>query len=87
MLAQVEAAGFSDVRGEWVPINFTVQSCDEYARMRRERSAPLEARIAHFPSDRRAAAWRAVALAAQAYADADGIVRMENAAFCVSARR
>ena len=24
LLAQVEAAGFSDVRGEWVPINFTV---------------------------------------------------------------
>jgi SAM-dependent methyltransferase len=85
--AQFQAAGFHDVRGEWVPIHFTFQSCEEYARMRRERSVPLEARIAHFPSARRDAAWRAVAQAAQAYTDADGIVRMENAAFCVSARR
>ena len=87
LMARVEAAGFSDVRGEWVPIHFVFQSCDEYARMRRERSVPLAARIAHFPSNRREAAWRAVARAAQAYADADGVVRMENGAFCVSARR
>lgn len=87
LLSQVEAAGFIDVCGEAVSINFVFDSSDEYARMRRARSAPLEARIAHFPSARREAAWRAVARAAEAFADADGIVRMENRAFCVSARR
>lgn len=85
--AQIEAAEFADVRSESVAIHFTFDSCDDYARMRRERSAPLEARIAHFSSQRRAAAWRAVARAAAAHADADGIVRIENRAFCVSARR
>ncbi len=87
LLSDVEAAGFSGVQGEAVPIHFTFESSEEYARMRRERSTPLEARIAHFPSARRDAAWRAVAQAAETHAGADGIVRMENRAFCVSARR
>jgi len=87
LLAKVKAAGFSEVRGEAVSINFVFDSSEEYARMRRERSAPLEARIAHFPSARREAAWRAVAQAAEAHAGADGIVRMENRAYCLSGRR
>jgi len=86
-MRRFEAAGFRDVAGEWVPVTYIFRSVDEFVQFRRERSQPLEDRIAHFPSARRDAAWRAVAAAAQRFADADGVVRMENRSFCISARR
>ncbi len=82
-----EAAGFHDVVGEWLPVTYIFQSVDEFIQFRRERSRPLEERIAHFPTTKRDAAWRAVAEAATEYADEDGVVRMENQAYCISAQR
>lgn len=82
-----EAAGFEDVSGEWVPVTYVFRSVDEFTQFRRERSRPLEERIAHFPSAQRDAAWRAVAEAVRRFAGDDGVVRMENKAFCISARR
>lgn len=82
-----EAAGFRNVAGEWLPVTYVFQSVDEFIQFRRERSRPLEERIAHFPTAKRDAAWQAVAEAAAAYADKDGIVRMENKAYCISGQR
>ena len=82
-----QAAGFRDVAGEWLPVTYTFQSVDEFVQFRRERSKPLEDRIAHFPSAERDAAWRAVAEAARDYADDAGIVRMTNKACVISASR
>ncbi len=79
-------AGFRDVVGEWLPVTYEFESIEEFVQFRRERSKPLEDRIAHFPSAKRDAAWRAVGEAARAFEGADGIVRMENKAFCISAR-
>lgn len=86
-MATFEAAGWRDVAGEWLPVTYVFQSVDEFVQFRRERSKPLEDRIAHFPSTARDAAWQAVAVAAAEYADADGIVRMANKAYVISARR
>lgn len=86
-MRRFEAAGFRDVAGEWVPVTYVFRSVDEFTQFRRERSQPLEDRIAHFPSARRDAAWKAVAEAARRFADDSGVVRMENRSFCISARR
>ena len=82
-----EAAGFRDVAGEWLTVTYRFQSVGEFVQFRRERSRPLEDRIAHFPTAQRDAAWRNVGEAAREYADGDGIVRMDNKAFCISASR
>lgn len=87
VMSAFEAAGYDDVAGEWLPVTYTFQSVDEFIQFRRERSRPLEDRIAHFPSAERDAAWRKVAEAAKDYADTEGVVRMANKAFVVSARR
>ncbi len=79
--------GFSEVSGEWLPVTYTFQSVEEFIQFRRERSKPLEDRIAHFPSADRDAAWQSVAEAAQRYADEAGIVRMANKAYVISAMR
>ena len=93
-LSDVEAAqkafgeaGFDDVAGEWLPVTYRFQSVEEFIQFRRERSKPLEDRIAHFPSADRDAAWQKVAEAAKRYADDTGIVRMTNKAYVISARR
>jgi len=81
-----EAAGYDNVAGEWLPVTYTFQSVDEFIRFRRERSGPLEDRIAHFPSAERDAAWQKVAEATKGYADTEGVVRMANKAYVISAR-
>ena len=92
-LSDVEAAqkafgeaGFDDVAGEWLPVTYRFQSVEEFIQFRRERSKPLEDRIAHFPSADLDAAWQKVAEAAKRYADDTGIVRMTNKAYVISAR-
>ncbi len=86
-LATFEAAGFRGVNGEWLTVTYTFESAEEFTQFRRERSKPLEDRIAHFPSDRREAAWQAVTEAARQFADTNGVVRMENRTYCISAQR
>lgn len=82
-----DEAHFADVAGEWVSVTYTFQSVEEFIQFRRERSKPLEDRIAHFPSADRDAAWQKVAEAAKLYADDTGIVRMTNKAYVISAQR
>ena len=82
-----EAVGFRDVSGEWGTVTYTFKSAEEFTQFRRERSKPLADRIAHFPNERREAAWQAVTEAAGQYADAKGVVRMENRTYCISGQR
>lgn len=82
-----EAAGFREVRGEWLTVTYTFKSVEEFTQFRRERSKPLEDRIAHFPSERREAAWQAVTEAARQFADENGVVKMENRTYCISGQR
>ncbi|MFQ6016999.1 MAG: class I SAM-dependent methyltransferase [Kiloniellaceae bacterium] len=83
----VAAAGFQDVRGEWLTVEYAFPSVAAFTEFRRDRSGPLNARIAHHPAERLEAAWRAVTQAARRYTTPEGAVRMENAAYCVAARR
>lgn len=80
-------SGYLNVTGEWVPVTYKFESVDEFVRFRRERSKPLEDRIAHFPSAERDAAWQAVAKAARAFADDSGVLRMTNRAYLICAQR
>lgn len=82
-----EAAGFREVRGEWLTVSYSFKSAEEFTQFRRERSKPLEDRIAHFSSERREAAWQAVTEAAQKFADENGVVKMENRTYCISGQR
>ena len=93
-LSDVDAAtktfgesGFRDVSGEWLPVTYIFESVDEFIQFRRERSKPLEDRIAHFPSAKRDTAWQKVAEAARTFADTAGAVRMTNKAYVIAARR
>jgi ubiquinone/menaquinone biosynthesis C-methylase UbiE len=80
-------AGFRDVSGEWLPVTYIFESVDEFIQFRRERSKPLEDRIAHFPSAKRDAAWQKVGEAARTFADTAGAVRMTNKAYVIAAWR
>ena len=87
VMAVFNAAKFRKVSGEWLSITYTFQSVNEFVDFRRERSKPLEDRIAHFPSSERDAAWQVVADAALEHADAAGVVRMTNKAYVIAAQR
>ncbi len=86
-LHQLEAAGFDQVRGEWVTVTYSFESAEAFTEYRRERSGSLNARIAHVPADQQEIAWQAVYEAARARAAPDGTLRLANAAYCASARR
>ncbi|MHA1151994.1 MAG: class I SAM-dependent methyltransferase [Alphaproteobacteria bacterium] len=83
---RVAAAGFEEVRGEWVNVPFVFESAEQATRFRRERSKPLCERIAGFPLERQEAAWTALTEAMRAFETPEGTVRLNNAAYCVSAR-
>jgi ubiquinone/menaquinone biosynthesis C-methylase UbiE len=86
-LRRIEAAGFDQVRGEWVTVTYSFESAEAFTAFRRERSGALNLRIAHLPADQRESAWQAVCEAARARAAPDGTLRLANAAYCASARR
>jgi SAM-dependent methyltransferase len=83
----VEAAGFTEVQGEWVTVPFVFESAEEFIRFRFDRSGPLRREIADFPEAVQEAAWGARSEAARAFEAPDGGVRMDNQAYCVAARR
>ena len=83
---RVAAAGFEEVRGEWFNVPFTFESAEQSTQFRRERSKPLTDRIAGFPLARQEAAWTALTEATRAFETPEGTVRLDNAAYCVSAR-
>ncbi len=84
---QVEAAGFSEVGGEWMSVEFVFGSAEEFTRFRRERSGPLITQIAEFPAAAQEAAWRALSEAARDFEAPDGSLRLANRAYCLAARR
>ena len=83
---RVAATGFEEVRGEWVNVPFTFESAEQSTQFRRERSKPLNQRIAGFPAAAQEAAWAALTEATRAFETLGGTVRLDNAAYCVSAR-
>ena len=80
-------AGFADVSGEWVTVEFAFDSPDAFTQFRRERSGPLLKTMADFPEDAQEAAWQAVTEAVRRYAAPDGAVRTMNQAYCVIGRK
>lgn len=83
----VEEAGFRDVRGEWLNVEFLFESVEAFVEFRKDRSLSLRAELARFSEAERDAAWQAVAEAARRYAGPDGRLRMTNAAYLLAARR
>ena len=86
LLGALTASGFSDVQGEWLALDFVFESAETFTAFRRDRSKPLQQKIADYPEEQREAAWDAVTEAARAYVAADGAIRMKNKAFCASAQ-
>jgi ubiquinone/menaquinone biosynthesis C-methylase UbiE len=87
LLRRVRGAGFGDVRGEWVDVDYVFPTPAVFVAFRRDRSAEIASRIAHVPETGREAAWAAVEEAAKAYLAPDGAVRMRNRAYCLVAER
>lgn len=85
--SRVAAAGFSDVRGETTTITFDFADAAEYTAFRYDRSGRLRDEIKDFPAQTQTAAWQAVTDAAAEFARDDGGVRMDNEAYCITARR
>ncbi len=83
---RIAAAGFEDVRGAWFNVPFTFETAEQSTQFRRERSKPLNERIAGFSAEAQEAAWAALTEATRAFATPEGTVRLDNAAYCVSAR-
>jgi hypothetical protein len=87
LLRRVRNAGFGDVRGEWVDVDYVFPTPAVFVAFRRDRAAEIASRIAHVPETGREAAWAAVAEAAKEFVGPDGAVRMRNRAYCVVAQR
>ncbi len=80
-------AGFSEVASESIPVTFEFASPDEYVRFQQEIRNPASRLIAEQPAETQAKIWKAVTDAVRAYAGADGVVRLPNECFCLTARR
>lgn len=83
----LSAAGFRDVACERVTVVYEFPSVAAFIRFRREVSATHAALLERHPEETVDAAWRAVAEAARAHADAEGRVTMRNVALCAAGRR
>ncbi len=83
---RIVAAGFEDVQGAWFTVPLVFESAEQFTRFRRDRSKPLNERIAAFPLARQEAAWAALSEAVWRFETPAGAVRLDNAAYCVSAR-
>lgn len=83
--AIVAEAGFRDIAGEWMDLEYVFEDATTFTQFRRERSGPLNQEIARFPEVEQEAAWAKVTEAAAAFARADGRVYVTNRAHCLSA--
>lgn len=84
---RVRKAGFRDIRSEWIEVLIPFDSPAQFAEYRRDRAGDIKKKMAHLSPKDQDAAWNAVAKAAEAFREADGIVRMRNRAFCLTATR
>lgn len=84
---RVAAIGFSHVQGDWINVRFDFASAEEFTQFRRDRSGVLKKAIAGYPEAEQEAAWADLREAARDFADEDGRVRLDNAAYWVMAER
>ena len=83
---RVADAGFEDVTGEWFEVSYAFDSAEHFTQFRRDLSRPLIERMAAFPTEIQEAAWAALTEAARDFETPGGTLRLDNAAYCVSAR-
>jgi SAM-dependent methyltransferase len=83
---RVADAGFADVTGEWFEVSYAFDSAAQFTQFRRDLSRPLIERMAAFPTETQEAAWAALTEAARDFETPGGTLRLDNAAYCVSAR-
>ena len=80
-------AGFTDVGSEPLNISLEIPSGEAYVALLQDIAAPISAILADKPAALREKVWQTIAGATEKYATADGTIRMENQAICVSGRR
>jgi ubiquinone/menaquinone biosynthesis C-methylase UbiE len=83
----VRDAGFADVRSETFTVTFAFSSADELQGHLGDVSAPLRSIMATQSPERQAEVWGRLAVAAAAFADADGMIRLPNDCLIVAGRR
>ncbi len=83
----LKQAGFTDVRSERLSASMDFLSVEAYLSMLQDTAAPISAALADKPADLREKVLQAIADAAGHYATADGTIRMDNEAICVTGRR
>jgi SAM-dependent methyltransferase len=86
-MERVRKAGFKDVSGDWIEVVVEFKSTAEFAEYRRDRAGGIKKQLAALSAADQDAAWNAVAKAAEGFIDTDGVVRMRNRAFCMTAVR
>jgi ubiquinone/menaquinone biosynthesis C-methylase UbiE len=84
---RVRRAGFRDIRSEWIEVVIPFESPAQFAEYRRDRAGDIKKKMAHLSPEDQDAAWSEVAKAAEAFLEPDGLVRMRNRAFCLTAIR
>jgi ubiquinone/menaquinone biosynthesis C-methylase UbiE len=83
----VRDAGFADVRSELFTVTFAFPSVDELLGHLGDVSAPLRAIMATQSPERQAELWGKLAVAAAAFAGADGKISLPNDCLIVAGRR
>jgi len=76
-------AGFKDIQAESMTVKFEWQSAEAFVEERRALSAPFRSMLSKQTPELQGQILAAMASAAGNYADASGIVRMDNEAICV----
>jgi ubiquinone/menaquinone biosynthesis C-methylase UbiE len=87
LLQRTREAGFEQVCGEQMDVLIEFKSTAEFAAYRRDRAGSMHKHLAHLSPVEQDAAWNEVAEAAERFVDSDGVVRMHNGAFCMTAVR
>ena len=78
-------AGFKDIHVESLIVKFEWKSAEAFTEQRRALSAPFRAMLSRQTPELQGQILGAVTAAASKYADASGIVRMDNEAICIAA--
>ena len=86
-MASLRRQGLVLEQSEWIEVLVPFDSPAQFAEYRRDRAGDIKKKMAHLSPAEQDAAWDAVAKAAEAFREADGVVRMRNRAFCLSATR
>jgi enediyne biosynthesis protein CalE5 len=78
-------AGFKDIRREPIVVGFDWPSAEEFTTQRRAVSAPFRALLARVPAEMQERILAAVSDEARRFANASGVVHMDNEAICIAA--